>query len=91
MGYNKDTEERNKTDMAYKKIVVKDYENFPHIVKAVKALKRFCTDMGYTYHTEYFTHCSTHEKCFSFEINETCDSEGNPYAWAWSMETGKEL
>ena len=29
--------------------------------------------------------------CSSIELLGTSDSEGNPYIWAWYLDTGKEM
>lgn len=58
------------------------------IQKKIEIIKDFAKKMGYTI-DEY--KCE-HEgrPCYSIELLETCDIEGNPYSWAWYLDTGKE-
>ena len=70
-----------------KKTAVKD--NLPY--DKIKIIKQFGKDMGYKVHTCYYTHGFNQKPCFEIELYGTCDSEGNPYAWAWYVETGQEV
>lgn len=82
------------------KVVEKDYTDFPHIVKEINILREFCNKMGYTYEEYYFEgYFSERSKpshldgtrCYTFEIDNKSDREGNPYSWQWSMITGEEF
>ena len=57
----------------------------------IEIIKKFAKDMGYTIDTYYYTHCFNGKKCFGIELIGTSDAEGNPYSWAWYVETGQEV
>ena len=59
--------------------------------KRIKIIKDFAAKMGYTYYIDKYKSCIDGRPMKSIELNETSDSEGNPYAWAWYLDTYEEL
>ena len=65
--------------------------------RKIKIIKKFAQDMGYTCYEEDYT-CSNpyhrqsyKRKAHSIELSETSDSEGNPFSWAWFLDTYEEM
>ena len=67
---------------------IKDY---PEIYKKVKAIRKFAKEMGYTTDSYYYYPYDSARPAFAICLCETSDSEGNPYEWAWYMDTGEEM
>lgn len=63
--------------------------NLPY--KKIEIIKQFAKDMGYKTETYYYNHYYNQKRCFEISLCGTWDSEGNPYSWAWYVETGKEV
>lgn len=67
------------------------------INKKILIIKDFASKMGYTVTIEEYPYHGFHgflkegEKCISIELNETSDSEGNCFCWAWSLKSGREI
>lgn len=66
--------------------------------KRIEIIKRFATEMGYTtWEQDYITSvwkngCREDGRpAHIIELNETHDSEGNSYSWAWYTDTWEEM
>ena len=57
----------------------------------LEIIRKFAYDMGYSVNEYPYTHCKTGRPCYTIELNETCDSEGNPYTWCWYTDTEEEI
>ena len=57
--------------------------------KRIKIIKEFAEKMGYTIFEEVYK--KNNRPCYSIELLETSDIEGNPYSWEWYLDTGEEI
>lgn len=64
----------------------------------IEIIKNFARQMGYetdVYEYNYAGYrrreVKENEKCIAIDLIGTADSEGNPYSWAWSLQTGREI
>lgn len=55
----------------------------------IEIIKDFAKKMGYTAIEDKYTYKG--RPCYSIELLETGDIEGNPYSWAWYLDTGEEM
>ncbi len=54
-------------------------------------IKDFAKKMGYEISEYKYTHCDNGRPCLCVELIGTCDSEGNPFVWAWYLDTEEEF
>ena len=55
----------------------------------IKIIKDFAKKMGYK--TREYNYSWNSRKCHSIELLGTSDSEGNPFEWAWYLDTEEEI
>lgn len=54
-------------------------------------IKDFAEKMGYEISEYEYTHCDNGRPCFYVALIGTCDAEGEPFAWAWYLDTEEEV
>lgn len=59
--------------------------------KRLMIIRKFAEQMGYGINESDYTHCFNNRPCHSIELLGTCDSEGDPYSWAWYTDTWEEF
>ena len=47
--------------------------------------------MGYTTNETKYKHGFNNRLCYMIELIGTSDSEGEPYSWAWYLDTKEEV
>ena len=47
--------------------------------------------MGYTIKETKYQHDFNNRPCYMIELIGTLDCEGEPYSWAWYLDTKKEV
>ena len=57
----------------------------------IAIIKDFANKMGYEIYESKYNHCYNDRPCYSIELIGTSDSEGNPFAWAWYLDTKEEF
>lgn len=66
-------------------------EDYPEVFRKVKAVRKFAEEMGYDTDSWYYTHFDNDRPAFVIVLLGTFDSEGNPFDFAWYMDTGEEI
>lgn len=71
---------------------------YPEIVRQVNLIKKFASDMGIGWFDEYYSFDAIHlhdnnqgRPCYMIALEDTADNEGNPYSWAWFLDTGEKM
>jgi hypothetical protein len=54
-------------------------------------IKDFAEKMEYEVKEYKYNHCDNGRPCLGIELIGTYDSEGEPFAWAWYLDTGEEF
>ena len=55
----------------------------------IAIIKKFAQDMGYTVDEDTYKSCVNSRPMYAIYLNETSDGEGEPYGWAWYLDTYK--
>ena len=59
--------------------------------KKIEIIKDFAKKMGYTIKETKYQHDFNNRPCYMIELIGTLDGEGEPYSWAWYLDTKKEV
>ena len=59
--------------------------------KQIEIIKDFAKKMGYTIKETKYQHDFNNRPCYMIELIGTLDGEGEPYSWAWYLDTKKEV
>ena len=54
-------------------------------------IKDFAKKMGYTIKETKYKHDFNNRPCYMIELIGTLDGEGEPYSWAWYLDTKEEM
>ena len=54
-------------------------------------IKNFAEKMGYKISEHKYNHNINGRPCFCIELIGTWDAEGEPFAWAWYLDTEEEF
>lgn len=54
-------------------------------------IKDFAEKMGYEVSEYKYTHCGNGRPCLYVGLIGTCDAEGEPFSWAWYLDTEEEV
>lgn len=59
--------------------------------KKIEIIKEFAKKMGYITKETKYKHAFNNRPCYMIELIGTLDGEGEPYSWAWYLDTKKEI
>ena len=59
--------------------------------RKIEIIKNFAKEMGYEIREEKYYHYKNGRPCYHIELLGTIDNEGDPYSWAWFLDTEEEM